>query len=86
MLTHEDMEVNHHVFTPWKHVVLRMLPDNGLTFASANPIGVRTTLWSPPFWGWKMPLRVAYRAIKIGIERADASSIGALYGAVAKKP
>jgi SAM-dependent methyltransferase len=85
MFTQEDLEVNHHVFTPWQHVVFRMLSDSGLAIVASSPIGGRTTLWSSPFWGRKMPLRIAYRAMKIALERADASSIGPLYGVVAKK-
>jgi SAM-dependent methyltransferase len=85
MFTQEDLDTNHHVFTPWKHVILRLLSDNGLKLVCASPIGAKTKLLASPFWGWKMPFRVAYRATKMTLERTDQSSVGALYGVVAKK-
>lgn len=85
MFTQKDLDVNHHVFTPWRHIVLKLLSDNRLTLLHADSIGGNTKLSAPPFWGWKMPGRLAYRTMKKILERTDPASIGGLYGLVAKK-
>lgn len=85
MFTQEDLDLNHHVFTPWKHVVYKILADNGFKVTRFDGIGGKTSITAAPFWGLKMPMRFLYRAAKVIIEKRDAGSIGPLCGFIAQK-
>lgn len=85
MFTQSDLDENHHVFTPWKHIIYQLLYDAGFEIISYEPIGTKTSMTAYPFWSWKLPFRIFYRGIKILIEKKNKDSIGALYGIVAKK-
>jgi SAM-dependent methyltransferase len=85
MFTEDDLEKNHHVFTPWVHVIRRLLTDNGLASIRVFPLGKATSIMASPFWGLKLPARLGFRLLKRLIERLDRRSVGALYGVIAQK-
>lgn len=77
--TEEDLEVNHHVFTTWFHIVRRMAAGCGLvvddyvTLESRLPIPNRRTSLTFPF---RLLLWAAARAIELG----DPAAKGINYG------
>jgi SAM-dependent methyltransferase len=85
MFTEEDLRLNHHVFTPWQHIVRSLLLDNGFENLQFTALGKKTSVFSPPLWGLKLPLRVGFRLTKKLIENLDSAAIGALYGVQAQK-
>lgn len=85
MFTEDDLKLNHHVFTPWRHVVERLLLDNGISDLHFTALGKRTNLLAKPFWGIKLPARLIFRLAKVLIEWFDERAQGALYGLVGKK-
>ncbi len=84
MFTEQDLILNHHVFTPWRHVVERLLLDNGITDLRFAALGKATNILAKPFWGFKMPLRLVFRLMKTVIERVDRQARGAAYGVVGR--
>jgi 2-polyprenyl-3-methyl-5-hydroxy-6-metoxy-1,4-benzoquinol methylase len=84
MFKEKDLRVNHHVFTPWYHIVEKLLQDNGFEIEEYASLYGKTKLFEKPL-GLKLPVRLIYRGIKAVIEKKDASSIGNTYGIVAKK-
>ena len=85
MFTQHDLDVNHHVFTPWKHILVKILEDNGFKVIRFDNLGEKTNITTKPFWGIKMPGRLLYRGAKKIIEKRNADSIGPLYGVIAQK-
>lgn len=85
MFKRQDLELNHHVFIGWRHIVERVIKDNGFSQIEFKLLGKSTSLFAYPFWGLKLPFRLLFRLIKIFIEKRDSLAIGALYGVVAKK-
>ena len=81
----KDLEINHHVFTAWQHIVVYFLKECNFSQIKINTLGKKTSVTAFPFWGIKMPFRLFYRGIKILIEKKDSTAIGALYGIVAIK-
>jgi SAM-dependent methyltransferase len=85
MFTEEDLRLNHHVFTPWYHIIKYMLQSSGFAESKYYPLGKQTDITDYPFWGLKMPVRLGFRLIKKAIEAKDAVAKGAMYGVVAIK-
>ncbi len=80
-----DLEKTHHVFTPWRHIVQRLLADNGFVTVRFVTLGKPTSLLATPFWGVKALLRVAFRVAKIALEKRDPAPTGAAFGVIAEK-
>ncbi len=85
MFTKTDLDENHHVFTPWKHIIFKLLNDNGFEIIRCEPIGNKTSITAYPFWSWKLPFRFFYRLVKLIIEKKDRDAVGVLYGIVAQR-
>lgn len=85
MFNEGDLVENHHVFTPWKHIVIYMLKQSGFEIKEISPIGKPTNLVAKPFFDARLPFRLFYRLLKRTIEAIDTNSVGALYGIVAVK-
>lgn len=81
----QDLELNHHVFIGWRHIVKQVLLDNHFSEIEMKLLGKKTSFFAYPIWGLKLPFRLIYRLIKILIEKRDPLAIGALYGVIAKK-
>jgi SAM-dependent methyltransferase len=85
MFTEDDLDRNHHVFTPWVHVIRRLLTDNALTSIQVVQLGKPTSVTAFPFLGLKLPARVGFRLLKKLIEQIDRRAVGALYGVIAQR-
>ncbi len=82
--TEMDLERNGHVFTPWPHVVEKMLRDEGFE------VEEYVTLDGPTGWpgrpiSLRYPLRLAHSMVNMCIESLDASACGMSYGIVARR-
>lgn len=85
MFTEQDLELNHHVFTPWWHIVRYMLQSVGFNNLKRYHLGKKTSIVAYPIWGVKLPGRLFFRLIKKIIEWSDSKAIGALYAIESKK-
>ena len=82
--TKNDLSSNHHVFTPWHHILLELLHKNG--FFVEQHVTLESKLGYPklkPFWSLP-PRSLAFFAAK-AIERHNPSALGINYLLVAHK-
>lgn len=82
--TQSDLDLNHHVFTPWPHILEHLLTTAGFQ------VERRVTLDGKTPWPWRpfnfrYPVRVLAAAVMKAIERRDASACGLSYGLIARK-
>ena len=82
--TQDDLDLNHHVFVPWQHVLERLLRDAGFQVAQYATLDGRTTWPGRPF-NVRYPLRLALALAMQAIERRDPSACGLSYGLVVRK-
>ncbi|MBS0211344.1 MAG: methyltransferase domain-containing protein [Planctomycetes bacterium] len=82
--TQADLENNHHVFTPWPHIVEWLLTDAGFAVEQYVTLDGRTAWPGAPF-NWRYPARWIFAAMCRWIERRDATACGMSYGIVAQK-
>lgn len=82
--TPTDLELNHHVFTPWPHIIDRLLQDSKLELIRYDTLGPRTQWPGSPY-----NLRYLQRfLLAMGmrwLESRDARSCGMGYGMMARK-
>jgi hypothetical protein len=83
--TKTDLELNHHVFIPWPHIVERLLTDSGFEIVEYSTIDGKTHLFDKNIGGLAFPARLASRLIKKAIESADPTACGMSYGIVARR-
>lgn len=83
--TQSDLDDNHHVFTPWPHIVEKLLADNGFKIVEYYTLDGKTRLFSSPILSWKFPFIIINRLIKQIIERRDPAACGMSYALVAQK-
>jgi hypothetical protein len=80
----QDLDENHHVFTPWPHILERLLNDAGFSVVEYVTLDGRTT----PFRAngrLFLPARYALNLVLMLIERLAPASRGMSYGFVAKR-
>lgn len=82
--TQNDLEVNHHVFTPWPHVVEKLLSENGFEIIECNTLDGQTRWFEKPISIF-FPLQFIARTFRIFIERLDRRSCGMSYSIIAKR-
>lgn len=82
--TQSDLDLNHHVFTSWPHIVERLLCDCGLTVIRCDTLDDRTKWPSGPIT-LRYPVRLALACANKWIESRDPAACGMSYGVVAKK-
>jgi len=82
--TQSDLDVNHHVFTPWPHVVEKLLNDTGFGIESYVTLD-GSTGWPGGPYNLRYPLRCAVALLNMAIEKRDSSACGMSYGIVAQK-
>lgn len=82
--TESDLKNNHHVFTPWPHILFRLLTDSGLTPVSMTMIEGRATWPGKPFTH-RYLVRLGLAVMMKLIERRDITACGMSYGVIAKK-
>jgi 2-polyprenyl-3-methyl-5-hydroxy-6-metoxy-1,4-benzoquinol methylase len=83
--TLSDLELNHHVFTAWPHIVKRMLNDTGFEIIEYSTLDGKTTIFGKGLTGFSIPLKLVSRMAKKTIESKDAASCGMSYGIIAKR-
>lgn len=81
--TQSDLDLNHHVFTPWPHIVERLLNDMNLQVERYVTLDGATQLPGAPY-NLRYPSRYAYSLLNIMIERWDPRARGMSYGILAK--
>lgn len=82
--TQSDLDLNHHVFTPWPHIVEKLLNDTGFTIKTYITLDGPTSWPSSPY-NLRFPLRCAFALVNMGIERHDPTACGMSYGIMAQK-
>jgi len=80
-----DLELNHHVFTPWPHIINRLLTDTGFRVTEYSTLDGKTTVFDGQLTGLSMPVKLAARITKKFIELNDKTACGMSYGIVAKQ-
>jgi len=83
--TQSDLDLNHHVFIPWVHIVEKLLTDSGLEIVEYVTLDGKTKIFDKNLTGGNMIKRFFSRVVKKYIESRDPSACGMSYGVVAKK-
>ena len=82
--TQQDLDENHHVFTPWPHVLQKFLRDAGLEIEAYVTLdGVARPFARPG--KLFVPARYVLNLLQMGIERFDRSACGMSYALIARK-
>jgi len=84
--TQSDLDLNHHVFIPWAHIVERLLTDSGLEILEYVTLDGKTKLFDKNLTAGSFVKRLFSRSIKKYIESRDPSACGMSYGIIARKP
>jgi hypothetical protein len=82
--TQRDLDENHHVFTPWPHILEKMLHDVGFEIDDYVTLDGKTGLFSSPGTLF-LPARYLLNIGLMAIEKLDPSSCGMSYGLIARK-
>lgn len=82
--TVSDLKNNHHVFTPWPHIVEKLLDDCNLEIKKYAAIDGRTRLFGKPI-NILFPIVFFFRLFQFIIENKDNKAIGMSYGIVSEK-
>lgn len=82
--TQADLNVNGHIFTPWPHILAKMLGDAGFRIEEYVTLDGMTT-WPRRPLTIRYPVRVAGAILCKVIERLDSAACGMSYGLVARK-
>lgn len=80
-----DLDNNHHVFTPWPHIIEKLLTDNGFKIIKYVTLDGPTQLFQKPYRGIKFPLQLLKRSLTKIVEKFDSTSCGMGYGIIAQK-
>jgi SAM-dependent methyltransferase len=79
-----DMTQNHHVFTPWPHIVHKLLDDVGLDVCRYDTIDGHTE-WPGRPLNHRYPVRFALALVNRFLEHRDPSAKGMAYAMIARK-
>jgi hypothetical protein len=82
--TESDLDNNGHVFTPWPHVMVKLLHDAGFAIEEYVTLDGRTG-WPWPPSSLSYPLRLTHAMINKAIEWSDASACGMSFGMLARR-
>jgi len=83
--TADDLDLNHHVFIAWPHILERLLKDNGFEIVEYVTLEGPTKIFDRNIRLFSMLVQIPVRVIKKMIENADPSAIGMSYGVLARK-
>jgi len=83
--TQSDLDLNHHVFTPWPHIINRLLTDSGFEIIEYSTLDGKTKIFDKNLKGITIPFQLIARGMKKMIELKDRASIGMSYGIIAKR-
>lgn len=78
-----DLDLNYHIFTPWPHVVEKLLTDNGFIIETYVTLEKKTKILDKLILS--NPLRIFKRIIMVLLERVNKNSCGMSYGIIASK-
>ena len=81
--TQSDLDLNNHVFTPWPHILIKMLHDTKFEIEEYVTLDGKTK-WPRRPISFRYPLRCIHAVANIVIERLDASACGMSYGLIAR--
>lgn len=82
--TQSDLDLNHHVFTPWPHVLEHLLGSAGFQVEQYTTLDGKREWPKSPF-NLRYPVRLFTAAAMKGIERRDPSACGMSYGLIARR-
>jgi hypothetical protein len=83
--TQSDLDLNHHVFTAWPHVIERLLHDSKFEIKEYSTLDGKTQLFDKNLGGLSAPVQLVFRMIKKSIEAKNPASCGMSYGIIAKR-
>lgn len=83
--TQSDLDLNGHVFTPWPHILMRMLCDAGFELEDYVTLDGKTSFPGRPV-SFRYPIRLVHALFNMSIERLDTSACGMSYGLLARVP
>lgn len=81
--TLSDLELNHHVFPAWPHILMQMLRSVGFEVEEYVTLDGRTA-WPGRPLTLRYPLRCLHASVSMMIERLDPSASGMSYGLIAR--
>ena len=79
-----DLDLNRHVFTPWPHILQKMLNEAGFEVDAYVTLDGSTRLLDKPT-ACVHPLKLLLRLLLIVIEHIDSSARGMSYGLIARR-
>jgi hypothetical protein len=82
--TQNDLDGNHHVFTPWPHIIEHLLVSRGFSIERYVTIDGRYD-WPEFSFSLRYPLRGIHAALNKFIEWRDPSACGMSYAVVARR-
>ena len=80
-----DVDLNHHVFTPWPHIVKKLLHDSGFKILEYSTLDGKTVIFDKNLRGLSAPAQLISRLFKKSIERKDPAACGMSYGIIAQQ-
>ncbi len=80
-----DLDLNHHVFTPWPHIINRLITDSGFEIIEYSTLDGKTKIFDKNLKGLTIPIKLVFRIVKKILEFKDPASIGMSYGIIAKR-
>lgn len=83
--TRSDLELNHHVFIPWTHILEKFIHDAGFEITEYVTLDGRTIIFDKTLFKGNVLKKLFARTVKKLIEFRDPSSRGMSYGIVAKR-
>lgn len=82
--TEADLRLNHHVFTPWPHIVEQLLHETGFQIEKYVTLD-GSTHWPRSPYNFRYPLRCAFALLNMALEKRDPTACGMSYGIIARK-
>jgi len=83
--TQSDLDLNHHVFIPWTHILEKFIHDAGFEIVEYVTLDGRTIVFDGTLFRGNVLKSFFARVIKKVIESRDPSSRGMSYGIVARR-
>jgi hypothetical protein len=82
--TQSDLDLNHHVFVVWPHILERLLADTGFEIVRYVTLD-GSTAWPQAPYNFRYPLRCGFAILNMIVERNDPTACGMSYGVIARK-
>jgi len=82
--TQSDLDLNHHVFVPWPHIVQQLLLDRNMVVEHYATIDGKTQ-WPGAPYNLRYPVRILFSLLGQWIEGRDPRACGMSYAFIARK-